>query len=246
MANRKKVTLISNLCIALVLLGLGAAIFTADITNLFISVSAPITNGNADGGKVSLVFVVEDDARYLDETLAFLKNTNTPATFFIGGDWASKHRDKVIAISREFEIGNHAYNNKSLAKLNEKTQYSEIASCHTLVKTITSATEVPVGAGGQVGEFQQNPGVTMNLLLPPNNSFNKSTLKCADGLGYRTILCSRDATNGIIFDKAVGGISGGEFVLLKPSLSPYAALTSILSAYSARNLEVVSVGRNLA
>ena len=242
--NRKKVTLISNLCIAVVLIGLGTAVFTADITNLFIAVSAPITNGDRAGERVSLVFVVEDDSRYLNDTIALLKRTNTPATFFIGGDWASKHRDKVIEIARDFEIGNHAYNNKSLEKLPEKTQYGEIANCHAMIKTITSATPVSTNTSEITG-VERNDGVTMNFFLPPNNSFNKKTLRAAESLGYRTIMCSRDATSGVIFDRAVGGICGGDYVLLKPNLSTYATLQNILLAYQSKHLEIVKVSDNI-
>jgi len=221
----KRVTLVSNLCIAVVLIGLGAAVFTADITGIFISVSAPVSNGNRQNGQISIMFVVEEDNRFLPEILEKLKDKNIPATFFIGGNWASNNRETVKDIAMHFEIGNHAWSNRSLARLNERDQLAEISQAHTLIREIT--------------------GERANLFLPPNASFNNRTLRSAERLEYRTIMWSRNATQGIIFDKAVYGITSGDFVMFRPSLSTYAALPSILNEYTKRNLQIVSLSKHL-
>jgi peptidoglycan/xylan/chitin deacetylase (PgdA/CDA1 family) len=244
--SRKKIALVSNICIAVVLIGLGIAVFTADLTNLFISVSAPVQGGGAEGRNVALMFVVEDDAdrkkgeRFdLDETLRILKETETPATFFIGGNWASKNIAKVLEIAADFEIGNHAYSNSPLAKMNEKAQFQEISAGHGMLKQITSSVD---GRGQATGE-----GADLRFFLPPFGSFNKKTLKSAERLGYRTVMWSRDATSGVIYDQAIGGVLPGEFILMRPFMTSNAALAGVIrDLRGMKGLNIVSVGQALA
>lgn len=252
MTKKKKIAVITNVCIALVLIGLGIAVFTVDLSDIFISVGAPVSSGSRTGSEISLMFVVEDDSSYLNEIMTALKSKGIPATFFIGGNWASKNRDTVKQIAEDFEIGNHAYYNQSLAKLKEADQYNEIANCHSMIYTITSSTQITVSDGEYYDEdgnpldgVEAKDGVEMNLFLPPNGSFNKKTLKCAEKLGYRTVMWSVDATNGSIYDKATA-VRGGDFVLLKPSLATYSSLNNILVTYQRQNLTPVSVSQNIA
>ena len=240
---KKKVAIISNICIAVVLVGLGVAVFTTDLSNVFLSVSAPVYNGDRNGDQVSLMFVVEDDARFLPEILELLEERDTPATFFVGGKWASSNRAALLSIASndKFELGNHAYNNRSLARLNESAQRKEIQNNHSLVKAITSGTQLNTEEGNEIRE-----GVCMKLFLPPNGSFNKTTLKVAERLDYRTVMWSRDATTGSIFDKAVDGIRSGDLVLLRPSLATFASLIGILTEYGRKGFDVVKVSENIS
>jgi len=239
---KKKTAIIANLCIVCVLVGLGVAIFTTDLSRVFISVSAPIYTGGTEGKNVSLMFVLEDDARFLPETLDLLQERKVPATFFVGGKWASANRDQLVRIAGnpDFEIANHAYFNRNLSKLNETNQRKEIQNCHSMVKTITAGTPLNVQQGNAIVE-----GIDMKLFMPPNGDFNKNTLKSAEKLGYRTVMWSRDATTGSIYDKAVTDLTGGTLVLIRPSLSTFAALTGILVEYGRKGFTVVRASENI-
>lgn len=251
--TKKRVGLITNVCIACVLIGLGVAVWTADLSNLFITVGAPIYNGDREGGKVSLMFVIDDgvDADSLNGILKILRGDDTgiktEATFFIGAKWADRNienRNIVKTIARDFEIGNHASSNKSLGKMSEKQQYNEILLCHATVYTITA--EVT-----DIAEAESTFGVEMNLFLPPNGNFNTATLKSAEKLGYRTVKWSRDARGKGVFTKAVGAggkdvVAGGDFVLFEPSAETWGRIGHIVADYrDVRGLKIVPVSQNI-
>jgi len=259
--KRKKVTLISNVCIACVLVGLSIAIFTADLTSVFISVSAPVTSGK-DG--VSLMFVLEDDADQAEEIITYLQSQSMPATFFVGGNWTTKStkvptadglvsRQNSNAIMRiagdpNFELGNHAYTNRNLAGMKESDQFAEIRNCHTRIYTLTSSTKGSNIIGGNENDIIENPEpVSMNLFLPPNGSFNKRTLRSAEKLGYRTVMWSKDATkNGqeLIYNPAQK-IQGGDLILLRADTASYALLHLILNYCKTNNLGLEKVSKNI-
>jgi len=232
--------IISNLCIVVVLVGLGVAVFTTDLSNVFLSVGAPVYNGNREGNKVSLMFVVEDDARMLPDIMQKLKDSSAQATFFVGGKWASSNRVIAMSIARDFEIANHAYNNQNLAKIKTKDQKKEIQNCHSLVKAITAGTPLNTQAGNQVVD-----GVDMKLFSPPNGSFNKNTLKSAERLGYKTVIWSRDATESSIYYNATNGVCSGDLVLMRPNAATFGALPGILNEYARLGFSVVKVSENI-
>ena len=237
---KKRIVLISNLCIACVLIGLGVAVFTTDLSNVFLSVGAPVYNGDRKGEKISLMFVVENDARHMTEIMQKLKDNDAQATFFVGGKWASDNRPLVMDIARDFEIANHAYNNRNLAKLKEQDQYKEIQNCHSLIKAITAASPLDILQGNQIAS-----GTEMKLFSPPNGNFNKKTLKSAERLGYRTVMWSRDATSGSVFDKATNGVRSGDLVLLRPSAATLGALQQIVDKYKERGINIVKISENI-
>jgi len=240
--KKRTATIVVNLIVLCVLVGLGVAIFTTDLSNVFISVSAPIYKGDQTTKNVSLMFVLEDDTQFLPETLDLLTQKGISATFFVGGSWASANRDLVlkIAANPNFELANHAYFNQNLSKQSESNQKKEIQDCASLVKTITSSTPLNTKDGNQIVQ-----GIDMKLFMPPNGNFNKDTLKAADSLGYRTVMWSIDATSGSIYDRAVNNLQGGDFVLVTPSLAVYAALPGILTEYARQGFTPVTVSANI-
>ena len=206
------------MCIAVVLVGLGVAVFTVDMTNIFISVSAPVQNGNR-ADRISVMFVVENDARFLNEIIDLLEDRdNVDANFFIGGQWAINNRDTVKRIADRFEIGNHGMTNRNLALIPERDQNNEIQGAHDVLADI-------------IGE-------PPSLFLPPNGSFNNRTLRVAERLGYRTVMWSRDASTAL-------QASSGDFVMLRPSLATLTKLNSLLHDFNNRNLQVIRISENM-
>ena len=206
-------------------MGLSIAVFTADMTNIFISVSAPISNGNRHSGQISLMFVAENDARFVPEILELLQNRNVQTTWFIGGNWANENRDLVQKIASNHEIGNHGKSNRPLATLNESAQRAEIHGGHDILHSITDNCS--------------------KLFLPPHASFNNRTMRITERLGYRAVMWSRDASSAIIFNKAVFGVQSGDFIKLRPSLQLFSVLNNILNEYATRNLRIIPVGQNI-
>jgi len=242
MTKRKKVTLISNVCIVFVLLGLGIAVFTADLANVFISVNAPLAHGDRNNGRVSVMFAICEDERVRDVNDILDRLDGVDATFFISGSWANRNQDTVRRIAKDFEIGNHGFNHRALANLNERDQRNELQSAHTMIRTITSTTKVTEGENGV--DVQQNTAVSMSLFLPPHGSFNKRTLRAAESLGYTTVMWSRDARTDVMMN-ATSGILSGDFILLRPNFATLSVINSILNEYRRQNLTVVSVGNHI-
>jgi len=234
----KKVSIVTNLCIAVVLVGLGVAVFTVNLADVFISVSAPVAGGNRTNNNVSLMFVLEDDATYVNEIASLLIENNVDATFFVGGGWASRNRPTVMKLAEHFELGNHAHNNRALAGKREAEQRAELETTHTLVKAITASVQLTED------EIEPQEGVCMQVFLPPHGAFDRATLRAAERLGYRTVMWSRDATTNV-FDSATRDIMAGDFVLLRANLATFTELHRILRFYQNAGLGVTSVSENL-
>jgi peptidoglycan/xylan/chitin deacetylase (PgdA/CDA1 family) len=221
-------------------MGIGFAVFTTDLSNVFLSVSAPVYNGNRTAGNVSLMFAAEEDADFVPEIMQILKSNNARATFFVGGRWAGKNQTLVREIAENFEIANHAYSNSVLTKLSETNQRKEIKNCHNQVKMITAGTKLDPENGNQIVN-----GIDMKHFLPPYGSFNKTTLKCAEKLGYKTVIWSKDAAGGQIFEKATNGVQSGDLIMLALSAATFGALPSILESYRNLGLQTVPVSENI-
>ena len=87
----------------------------------------------------------------------------------------------------------------------------------------------------------------MNLFAPPSGSYNSSTVKIAEKLGYQTIMWSldtidwRDKDTELIYTRATKKIKGGDFVLMHPTANTLQALGRIIDTITAKGLTVSTV-----
>ena len=109
-----------------------------------------------------------------------------------------------------------------------------------MIKTVTAGTPLNIESGNQA-----LPGADMKLFSPPFAAFNKTTLKVAEKNGYRTVIWSRDATEGSILYRATDGVRSGDLVLVKPSAALLGALPEILSEYTRLGFNVVKISDNI-
>jgi peptidoglycan/xylan/chitin deacetylase (PgdA/CDA1 family) len=102
-----------------------------------------ITNGSRDNPYVALTFDLCQDPLFpswFDENIVnTLIENDTPATFFIGGDWARTHPDETILLARNplFEIGNHSWSHPDLIDLNEAQIHDEIVKTQDILYQFT-------------------------------------------------------------------------------------------------------------
>ena len=241
--RRAKAALISNICIAVVLVGLGIAVFTTDLSMVFLSVSGPVYNGNTEKNNVSLMFNVFDgigsEEQFLEQIVDVLAAEGVGATFFLNGSWVSRNmnRTKVLA-ARGFELGNHGFNYKDMKKLKKTQQRQEIQNCHTLVESTTRG--ILVDDSNPDGTFGLNKGCEMNLFFPPMGSFSKTTLKAAEDLKYKTIMWNK---NGIT--EALTQPQGGDLILLPIGESVCSELADIIHFIKEKGFGIVAVGQNI-
>jgi peptidoglycan/xylan/chitin deacetylase (PgdA/CDA1 family) len=85
-----------------------------------------------------------------------LVNTETPATFFMGGDWMRTHEDetRMLATVPYFELGNHSWSHPDFRALDEVDMSREILRTHDLLYKLT----------GQQSQLFRFPGGTYNTL----------------------------------------------------------------------------------
>ena len=276
MKRSKKVALFSNLAIVCVLIGLGVAVFTADLSSVFISVGAPVSNGDRARGGVTLMFVVEPQPtlassigmsssveKNLNALLKFLEDhDNMPAAFFVGGQWAYKNQGLVrkMVNTEYLTVGNHGNTNTSFTKLGKKAQYKEIESCQTFVNMCLTSTEVAKEGGNvtadgeEMGRFDtigSKDGYAMKYFMPPNGDFNKTTLRAAKKMRVTPVLPSVDTTRLTYgetrFSKAATA-QPGDFVLIELNDSTTYNLSIILTDWAKRAepLNVIKLEDNLA
>lgn len=229
-----RVAVITNICLAAVLLVVGAVCFFP----LGVSTAGRLSDrvyyeGNADSNYVSLMFNVYWGTEYIPVILDVLDEYGVKATFFIGGSWADDNAETLRAIaSRGHELGNHGYFHRDQDKLSYEKNAEEIRLCGELVEMLS--------------------GVRPELFAPPSGAYSANTVDAADALGYKVILWSkdtidwRDRDQTLIYRRATEGVAGGDLVLAHPTAETAAALPSVLARYADLGLEQVPVSVNIS
>jgi len=233
----KKVSIISNLSIAAVLLVLSLAIFTTNLAGIYTTVAAPLYNGNKNEKNVSIMFSIAGAtsganlSTYIDSVTNILSEKGVGATFFVSGIWAMQNPEQLKMLGTNYELGNSGYSAKDFKNLSAANQKSEISGAHEAVYKLT--------------------GIEMKLFSPPSGSFSKTTLKTASGLGYTTVLWNkdtfdwRDSDAELITQRATQNLKNGDIVLMTPTASTVEALPSIIDFYLSQGFNVVAVGKNI-
>ena len=221
----KKATIV-NIAICLIVCAFTACgiIFS----NQMVAAGAPIYNGNKDSKAVALMFNCYEGSDEIEKILETLKDNNAKATFFIGGSWAKNNTETLKKIQEDgHELGNHGYLHKDHKTLNELQNKQEIMQTHKLVKEVCD--------------------IDMNLFAPPSGSYNKTTVKVAEDLGYRTIMWSRDTIDwrdndlDVLFSRATKNIAAGEMVLMHPKPHTAKVLDKIIKEIVANGLALKTV-----
>ena len=108
-------------------------------------------------------------ARILD----VLKKHQTPAAFFLVGNYIEKNEDLVRRMTREGHIvANHTMHHPDMSKLSDKASFSkELTDLENLYKQTT---------GAQMPKYYR----------PPQGTYSEENLKMAQELGYKTVFWS--------------------------------------------------------
>ena len=233
MAKSKKLTLISNIMLIIVVgFTLSMAFVLKENTNA-VAADAQMANGayysgNTNSNKVSLMINVYWGTEYLVDMLKIFENHNVKTTFFVGGSWAAENPNILKQIKNSgHEIASHGYYHKDHATLDYSRNKEEIEYCHKIVKEYT--------------------GIDMNLFAPPSGSYNKTTIDVATSLGYKTIMWTRDTIDwrdkdtNLIYSRAIKDIKGGDLILMHPTQNTRDALDRILTYIENNNLVATTV-----
>lgn len=119
-----------------------------------------ITNGSRELSNVALTFDVGERPTWLAdfdyEIEDVLNETNTPATFFLGGHWMMRHPEITRRLSANplFEIGNHSWAHPDFTTLSQDELSEEILQANDIYYQLT----------GQTMKLFRLPGGTYNDL----------------------------------------------------------------------------------
>ena len=178
------------------------------------------------------MFNVYQGNEYVEQILDVLEKNNVKATFFVGGIWVEKNNECFLKIYQSGnEIASHGYWHKDHKNLSDNQQINEILLCEDLVNTLT--------------------GKKMNLFAPPSGSYNKNTAVLAEGLGYKTIMWSkdtidwRDQDQNLIFSRATKNACAGDLILMHPTKATAEVLDKVIKHYQDLGLIVDIVSKNI-
>ena len=230
----KSVRKISNCIIVFLIVFIAVMTFKAD-TAIPISANGQygiINSGDPKKGEVALMIGVYDGKEQVQKILSVLKEKHVKATFFVGGCFADDNKELLLDILTDgHELGNYGYFHMDMKKVSEKTARQEIYLNHELIRALC--------------------GYNMKLFCPPTLTYSLTTLKVADKLGYKTIICTRDTLSlkekdaNSLFKRATDGVSGGDFIMFYPTDATVAVLDRILDFYQNSGLKATSVGELL-
>ena len=127
--------------------------------------------GNTDEKVMYLTFDEGYENGYTAKILDVLKNTNTPAAFFVTGPYL-KGQEEIIKrmIEEGHIIGNHTVNHLNLPKQSPETVENEIVALNTMCEEMY--------------------GYKMTYMRPPEGEFSEKTLDISNSLGMRNIMWS--------------------------------------------------------
>ena len=223
----------TNACIILVVLVIAAFAAVAGFNVLPTNaVSGVHYNGDTSSNKVTLMVNVYWGTEYLDEMLKIFEEKGVKTTFFVGGTWAVLNGDYLTKLHDSgHELANHGYHHKDHDKLDEEGNLNEISTTHKIVKELL--------------------GIDMNLFAPPSGAYDKLTVSCAESLGYRTIMWTRDTIDwrdheaNLIYSRAIKKAHGGDLILMHPTASTVEALPKIIDYFQSNGFTLTTVSDNL-
>jgi peptidoglycan-N-acetylglucosamine deacetylase len=132
-----------------------------------------ITNGNRADNKIALTFDVcqaEGELSGYDAGIVrILTETNTPATFFLGGEWIRDHESNARELANNplFQLGNHSWSHADFSKISAEQMAQEIGLAQDMLSKLTG---------------RQN-----NLFRLPYGFYNAEALKMLGDDGLYTI-----------------------------------------------------------
>ncbi len=229
MPNKK--IIITNSIICSVLLVLGFLVNTISINTSYLSVTAPLYNGNRNGNQIGLMFIIDNPqmADNIPEIIDTLTRIDGKATFFFTGAAAINNLNILQSLANNYEFGNYGFSNIELNIADKNIISEEIRLGDALINSLTHQ--------------------TMQYFTPPFATFNKHTIAMAQNLGYTTVLpTQRDACidwdtddSNIVLSYATYHVTAGDIIALKTTTATMKCFSQVAAAYLEKNLKVTSL-----
>lgn len=233
MQNKKNV--ISNAIICSILCILGFLVSTLNVKQTYLTIAAPLSNGNRNSQQIGLMFIIDEPelANNLPNILDTLGKAEATATFFFTGTAAINNLEILQTLAQQHEIGNYGFSNTSLNLADKNAIYEEIRLSDALFKSLVK--------------------VKMKVFTPPAGNFNRHTIAMASNLGYTTVLpTNRDAVinwdqadSNVVLSYATYNIKNGDIIALKPTVATLQSFAQIIAHYTTNDWGITSLSRLL-
>jgi len=186
--------------------------------------------------KIALTFDDGPHPRLTPKILALLDEYDVRATFFVIGENVKNYSEAMRMLSEtDHEIGNHTFSHRILKGISLDDIEREVSSCNQLL--------------------QENFGINVSLLRPPQGRFDSSLQGLLGDMGYDIILWNIDTRDwehtpaSNIAKNVLGNVSGGDIILMHDYIagnSPTCdALRIIIPELLERGYEFVTVSELL-
>ncbi len=160
-----------------------------------------IIRGNLRKKEIALTFDDGPHPIYTLSLLNILRNTRTPATFFVVGKQVVKYPVLVqLEVIEGHEVGNHTYDHVNLTKIPAELIDYELTQCDRAIKNAT--------------------GSSVRYYRPPGGDYNGDVIRAAAHLDYVTTLWTDDpgdyASPGasVVLDRTLKDLEPGAILLL--------------------------------
>jgi len=143
---------------------------------LLVSVFAqtePIFHGPRGIKQIALTFdacPTQLENGFDEDIIRVLKETKTPATFFLSGKWAERLPEKARELAAEalFEIGNHSHSHPHMTTLSDDAMARELNTAQSIIERLT--------------------GRPIRFFRPPYGEWDQHLVEIAGKMGLMTIL----------------------------------------------------------
>lgn len=183
--------------------------------------------------ELKLVALTYDDGpnrRFTPRLLELLKQERVTATFFLLGEQVKNYPAEARQIvEMGFEIGNHTFTHKNLARLTREEIYTEITSTQEIINKTT--------------------GVLPRIIRPPYGALNQTVVDVSKELGLHIIMWQLDTddyrqnvTKEKIVATMVKNVKGGDIILMHDrNTKTLEATAEIIPALRSRGFRFVTV-----
>jgi peptidoglycan-N-acetylglucosamine deacetylase len=201
-----------------------------------------ITHGPRDLPRIALTFdlcqIPAKPAGFDRGVIDVLRQTQTPATFFVGGDWLRTHPTEGAELATEprFVLGNHSWSHPDLRNLADEAIRREIEQSESLLL--------------------ERFGHTPRLFRLPFGYFDERVLQAATATGVRIIQWEvvsgdpdRKLSRAQLVRNATTGVRNGSIIIMHANGRGWqtsAALPEIIGTLRDRGFELVTVPDLLA
>ncbi len=196
---------------------------------------APRTIGRCRPKRKLVAITLDDGLPFDTRILELFERRHLTATTFLLGEVAARKPDLVRRLRDDgFEIANHTWDHKSLAKLSEAGIRDELERCQRAISGVTG-NEAP-------------------YMRPPGGATNERVRRVAASLGYNVVLwnksfadTSKAATPERLYHNVMDGLKPGDIILCHwGGRSTYEAMELILPEMERRGYTPVTLSEMLA